>query len=222
MPAQIFKPASPKCSDILRSAKDSMLHSDGAKVYVALQNDIRRESQDKWFSPPYTSELNKIAERVNCTMVEAVLSMLTQASLASQVWPFALNHAIHVRNRVPHSTPGSTLYLLRTTTTPSLTHIRVFECTEYVLQQPVGSKFGSHAYKGVYLETMEHVVYKILITDDDGVPRMSSQDMSLSVSHALLVLQLWRSTQMMNKNQTWRTLNQKMVRMVTLTYRIIK
>lgn len=50
------------------------LHSDGAKEYLALQNSLGGGEDDKSFSPPYTPELNRIAERVNRTMVEGALS----------------------------------------------------------------------------------------------------------------------------------------------------
>ena len=63
-----------------------MMHFDGAKEYIALQNDIGGKgglNQNKSFSPPYSTELNGIAERVNRTMVEAALSMLIQANLPS-------------------------------------------------------------------------------------------------------------------------------------------
>ena len=137
-----------------------------------MQNDIGGVNQNKSFSPPYTPELNGIAERVNRTMVEAALSMLIQANLPSYLWPFALKHAIHVRNRVPHSATGKTPYLVMTGHKPSLKHFRVFGCAAYVLRQPSGSKFESRAVEGVYLETLDHGVYKVLITTDIGIPRI--------------------------------------------------
>lgn len=106
-------------------------------------------------------------------MVEAALSMLIQANLPSRLWPFALKHAIHVRNRVPHSTTGSTPYLSMTNNTQSLKHIGVFGCTAYVLRQPPRSKLESRAYEGVYLKTMEHGVYEVLIENDDGELRIA-------------------------------------------------
>ena len=56
---------------------------------------------------------------------------------------------------------------------PSLNHIRVFGCAAYVLRQPEGSKFESRAIGGVHLETLQHGVYRILVTDDDGIPRIT-------------------------------------------------
>ena len=105
------------------------------------------------------------------TMVEAAHSMLIQVNLAICLWPFALKSGTHVRNRVPHSATGKTPYLVMTGHIPSLKHIRVFGCAAYVLRQPSGSKFESSAVEGVYLETIDHGIYKVLITSDIGIPR---------------------------------------------------
>jgi len=148
------------------------VHSDGAKEYVALQNDLGGGGSNKSFSPPYTPELNAIAERVNRTMVEAARSLLIQADLPPCLWPFALKHVIHVRNRVPHSTIAATPFSELTGERPSLKNVRVFGCAAYVLRLPRGPKFESRALEGVYLETLEHGVYKVLFMDDDGPPRI--------------------------------------------------
>ena len=78
-----FKKASAKLAEIGGDIQISMVHSDGGKEYIALQNDIGEVNQNKSFSPPYTPEFNGIAERVNRTMVKAALSMLIQANLPS-------------------------------------------------------------------------------------------------------------------------------------------
>ena len=141
MQEHTFKQASAKFTEIGGDIKIRMVHSDGAKEYIALQNDIGGVNQNNSFSPPYTPELNRIAERVNRNMLEAALSMLIQANLPSCLWPFALKHAIHVRNRMPHSATEETPYLVMIEQKPSLKHIRVFGCAAYVLRQPSGSKF---------------------------------------------------------------------------------
>ena len=161
----IFKGVKAKFQEI-GVANITKVHSDGAQEYLALQDSLGGGEENKSFSPPYTPELNGIAERVNRTMVEGALSMLIQANLPSCLWPFALKHAIHVRNRVPHSATGKTPYSMFVGEQPSLKHIRVFGCAAYVLRQPEGSKFQSRAIEGVYLETLEHGVYRVLVTDD--------------------------------------------------------
>lgn len=74
---------------------------------------------DQSISPPYTSELNAIAERVNRNIVETDLSPLIQASLPRCLWPFALKQVAYVRDRLPHSTIGVTAYSVMAGETPS-------------------------------------------------------------------------------------------------------
>lgn len=88
------------------STKIREVHSNGAVKYKALMGGDDTQKIHKTFSPPYTSELNAIAERVNRTMIEAARSMLIQANLPNCLRPFSLKHAIYVRNRVKHSTIG--------------------------------------------------------------------------------------------------------------------
>ena len=148
------------------------LHSDGAKEYEALQNDLGGGDMDKSFAPPYTPQLNGIAERVNRTMIEAARSLLIQANLPRCLWPFALKHVVHVRNRVPHSAIGKTPFEALTGNKPSLKHVKVFGCAAYVLRKPRGTKFEPRAHEGVYLETLKHGVYRVLIMEEDDIPRI--------------------------------------------------
>lgn len=143
------------------------LHSDQAKEYIHLGNDLG-EDVLKSYSPPYTPELNAIAERVNRTIADAARSILIQADLPSCLWPFAVKHVTYIRNRVPHSATNASPYLNLTGKKPSLKHARVFGCVTYVLKLPRGSKFEARAMEGTLLEVLDHGVYKVLIRDDSG------------------------------------------------------
>lgn len=123
---------------------------------------------EKSHSPPYRPEHNSIAERVNRTVEDAARSILIQAKLPECLWPFALKHVMYVRNRVPHSTTGTTPYTLFTGEKPDLKHIKVFGCAAYVLRLPRPSKFEARAYEGVYLETLQYGSYRVLAEKDGG------------------------------------------------------
>lgn len=151
----------------------SGIHSDGAKEYLALQNHLGGvDEENKSFAPPYTPELNGIAERVNRTLEEGARALLIQANLPHCLWPFALKYVCFVRNRVPHGTVGETPYSIVTGKRPDLKNLRVFGCRAYGLRLPRGTKFESRAVEGVYLETIEHGMYRILVVGDDCVPRI--------------------------------------------------
>lgn len=142
------------------------LHSDGAKEYKALENYFGGSGLNKSFSPPYTPEHNAIAERINRTLCDAARALLIQANLPVCLWPFALKHVIYVRNRVQHSTTVTTPLFLMTGERPNLKYLRVFGCTAFVLRLPQPTKFENRAIEGVYLESKEHGIYKVLINQD--------------------------------------------------------
>lgn len=156
----------------LGGAQIAKVHSDNAEEYIALQDNPAHDLQGTSFSPPYTPEHNAIAERINRTMEEAARALLLQANLPECLWPYALKHVIHVRNRVPHSATGLTPHVLVTERKPSLKNVRVFGCAAYVLKMNPDTKFESRALEGVYLQTLEHGVYDVLVTDEHEVPRI--------------------------------------------------
>ena len=53
------------------------------------------------FTPPYTPELNGVAERMNRTLVECARCMLEHASLAKEYWNEAVMTAAFLRNWLP-------------------------------------------------------------------------------------------------------------------------
>ena len=150
-----------------RSDRLMKLHSDGAKEYKKLENDLGGKHIISSFSPPYTPELNGIAERVNRTLEEGARACLIQADLPEVLWPFALKHVVSVRNRLPHTAIKETPFNLFYGSRPDLKHLRVFGSTAYVLQLPRPSKFGARAQEGIFLEAMPHGIYKVLVHDKD-------------------------------------------------------
>ena len=144
------------------------LHSDNAKEYISLPDF--GGGMEKSYCPPYTPELNAVAERINRTLGDATRSMLIQADLPTCLWPFAMKNVVYVRNRVPHSATGLPPFTVLQDSRPSLARARVFGCRAYVLKLPRGSKLEARAREGVLLEILDHGVYKVLVASDDGAP----------------------------------------------------
>jgi hypothetical protein len=117
----------------LSSDRGGEFFNSELKEFLASKG-IRHQS-----GPPYTPELNSIQERMNRTLVEMVVALLIQASLALYCWGLALDAAIYIRNRCPTAsneyfiTPYEKLF----GQVPHLSHMRVFgsRCFYHVPKQ---------------------------------------------------------------------------------------
>ena len=156
------------CGDHVRIGR---IHSDYGLEYVSLGKQYPNTIKN--FSPPYTPELNGIAERINRTIVEPARSMLCQAGLPECFWPYAVRQAVFVRNRVRHSTIDASPYYLVTGKKPSLKHLRVFGCAAYVLRLPQArGKFAPRADEGILLGSGEYGIYTVLVEGESEPSRI--------------------------------------------------
>ncbi|KAI0498664.1 hypothetical protein KFK09_019554 [Dendrobium nobile] len=106
------------------------------------------------FSAPRTPQQNGIAERKNRTLVEAARAMLAEYTLPRYFWAEAVNTACYVLNRVNiRSKLNKTPYELLKGRTPNLSHLHVFGCKCFILnngKHPLG-KFDPKSDEGVFL-----------------------------------------------------------------------
>jgi transposase InsO family protein len=69
---------------------------------------------------PHTPNQNGVAEQYNQTLNSMAQAMLLDARLSTWFWPFAIQTAVHIKNRVPHSnlpphvTPFELWYIRKT------------------------------------------------------------------------------------------------------------
>ena len=83
-------------------------------------------------SGPYMHESNGKAERIWRTLTEMAQTYLLTAQLPLKFWTFAIEHAVFVRNRMPHKAlDWKTPYELWYGRKPNLSSIRVFGCLAY-------------------------------------------------------------------------------------------
>lgn len=150
----------------------SMDHCDCFQGYTALDNYLGGDEGEKFFYPPYTPELIAIGELVNLTMFEAALALKIKADLPQNLWSYALQHVLWVRNRVPRSSIGATRFSSITGENPSFNHARVFGLTAYVLRLPLVPNIHTGEFERVCLETSEHGVYRVLIRNKDNIPNI--------------------------------------------------
>ena len=86
------------------------------------------------FTPPYTPQLNGVAERMNRTLVESTRCMLEHADLSIEYWGKAVMTAAFLRNRCPTRATGNdkSPYECWTQKKPLLKNLKVFGCHAYV------------------------------------------------------------------------------------------
>jgi hypothetical protein len=95
----------------------SIFRSDGGGEYQSLkvQEFFKAEGIQHEISPPYTPQLNGMAERLNRTLMEIVRCLLICAGLAHSFWRHAMEYAVYIYNHTPHSgiefrTPSEVFY----------------------------------------------------------------------------------------------------------------
>ncbi|GJW83809.1 ribonuclease H-like domain-containing protein [Tanacetum coccineum] len=90
---------------------------------------IKRE-----FSIARTPQQNRVAERTNRTLIEAVRTMLADSQLPTTFWAEAINTACYVQNRVLITKPhNKTPYELLIGRSPNLDFMRPFGCLVTIL-----------------------------------------------------------------------------------------
>src|SRR5437667_7720593 len=109
---------------------------------------------------------NGISERLNRTQNDMVRTMLIHSHLPQSFWSEALQHAVYIKNHLPHSaisynTPFS---LWHDQLITPIGHIRSFGCIVYAEipkeRRPNLSKYLPRAYKGCLLQQISPSMIK--------------------------------------------------------------
>ncbi|CAI7912565.1 unnamed protein product [Closterium sp. NIES-54] len=105
-------------------------------------------------SLPHTPQQNGVAERVNHTVMDRVRAMTTGANLSSKFWPYVLEYASWLHNRISCSSNPSahSPYFMMTGRAADVSMARTFGCLCYYLP-PQGSfgKFEQRGRVGMFL-----------------------------------------------------------------------
>jgi len=101
---------------------------------------------------PDSSDQNGIAERPHRDLGQMMRCMLHSSGLGPQYWSFALQQAVFVKNRIPHSKLGTTPFQAFTKKRANLSNVRVFGSRVYV--RTTGNKpakLDYHTNQGIFL-----------------------------------------------------------------------
>jgi hypothetical protein len=104
---------------------------------------------------PDASQQNGVAEAANRIVASMTRAMLIDANVADWFWPMAAQAAVHIKNRVPHSSiPRSmTPFTILFDKKPDLSHLRRFGClvTSHKLNSDDLNKVEPRGEEGVFM-----------------------------------------------------------------------
>ncbi|KAF1332517.1 reverse transcriptase, partial [Globisporangium splendens] len=113
-----------------------VLRSDNGGEYVSnkFAAFCRNRGIVQQFTPPYTPQLNGVAERMNRTLVESARCMIEHAGLSKRYWGEAVATAAFLRNRCPTRATGhdKSPHEVWTQKKPLLKNLKIFGCHAYV------------------------------------------------------------------------------------------
>ena len=136
--------------------KITILRVDNAPELIRgeLEEQCKRAGITYEKTVPDSPNQNGVAERCNRTLGSMARALLIDANLSEWFWPFAVQTAVHIKNRVPHSSlpSNTTPFELWFHRKPNLSHLRLFgvPCTSRILPAAM-SKFSPRGESGRHL-----------------------------------------------------------------------
>lgn len=116
-------------------------------------------------SPPYTHELNGVAERYNRTIMNRARCLLAEAKIDKCYWPECINTAAYLGNRLLANTKiKKTPYEIFFNRKPDISNLKLYGSKAFVRipEECRTSKFNPKAVKGILVGYTD-VGYKILV-----------------------------------------------------------
>ena len=125
-----------KFAETQTGSRVKVLRSDNGGEYASnkFAAYCRNQGIVQQFTPPYTPQLNGVAERMNRTLVESARCMIEYAGLSKRYWGEAVMTAAFLRNRCPTRATGydKSPHEMWTKKKPLLKNLKVFGCHAYV------------------------------------------------------------------------------------------
>lgn len=111
-----------------------ILRSDGGGEYsgIEFKDWLARAGITQQVTPPYTPQLNGVAERANRTIVETARSQMYGRKVPLELWGLAMQCAAYVKNRTVSSVSNVTPFELWFKKRPDISHLKVFGCLVFL------------------------------------------------------------------------------------------
>ena len=164
--------------------KVKILRTDNGGEYTSmeLENYLKKEGITHQLTVPKTPEQNRVAERMNWTLIASVRSMLADTKLPYKFWAESLSTAVYLRNRSPSvAVKGKTLFEAWTGHKPNVRHLRVFGCEAYAhVPKDERKKLDPKARKCILLGYGSTT--KVIVFTNQNVQESSTVGMSSSTN----------------------------------------
>ena len=143
------------------------LHCDGGGEYVGCDGYLTEHGIERVHIPPYSPELNRLAERVNRTLMESARTMLFHAKMPAAFWAEAVAHAAEIRNRfICPRINYKTSYELLTGMRPRVDHLRVFGSLAWAfIPKDLRKKLDAKSEECVVIACHENSIYKVWVRE---------------------------------------------------------
>lgn len=107
---EVFKKSFEWKTIVEKSSGRKVLHIDNGREYTSgeIENYLKKEGIHHEYTVSKTPVQNRVAERMNRTLVETVQAMLFHSKLPKRFWAEALSTATHIRNRSSTSAQNDT------------------------------------------------------------------------------------------------------------------
>jgi hypothetical protein len=99
---------------------------------------------------PYSPQQNGVSERLNRTLIEKVRCLLHGSQLPNEFWGLALDTAVYLYNRLPHSAIDKVPYTAWNGYEPLMSHLKVFGCLAHSVVLKKSGKLSSEVLSGIF------------------------------------------------------------------------
>lgn len=89
--------------------------------------------------------------------------------MSARYWEYAIDYAMDIKNRVPHSAIGISRYDKLTGKRPNLKYAHPFRCAAFVYTETPKSKLHARAHFAIMLGCNDHGVYTIEKLTDEKI-----------------------------------------------------
>lgn len=112
---------------------------------------MKKENIEPDWGPPYTPELNGVAERFNKTIQRTIRALMCDSGLPASMWELAAEEAVHTYNITPHKSINYEVPVRKFSPKARchLEQIRRFGCIAYIKLPKTETKFSNVSIKAV-------------------------------------------------------------------------